>query len=109
MNVAYELSLYQKATDATRVVVFTMKVLAEELSFQKVKSLRESLAKGRVARKIFSRQVKVARSDGASVGTIKEWGNGNIQVSLALADSDRANAYVDALTRLLEEDGHQMK
>ncbi|WP_277184209.1 ParB/RepB/Spo0J family partition protein, partial [Caballeronia sp. BR00000012568055] len=55
INVAYELSLYHKATDAKRVHAFATKVLEEELSFQKVKSLREGLAKGRLPRKTFSR------------------------------------------------------
>jgi ParB family transcriptional regulator, chromosome partitioning protein len=109
LNIAYELSLYQKATDERRVIAFATKVLEEDLPFQKVKSIREALAKQPVSRKTFSRQVKVARTDGTLIGTIKEWGDGNIQVSLALADPDRAYAYVNTLTRLLEEDGHQLK
>ncbi|MEX3639633.1 ParB/RepB/Spo0J family partition protein [Paraburkholderia sp. BR14320] len=107
INISYELALYFKATDETKTRDFAQRIVDEGLSFQKVKAIREALAQARAPRKTFSRQYKVSDSNGASIGTIKEWGNGNIQVSLALDDPHRAEAYIDVLKKLLEDDGHK--
>ncbi|NUY06148.1 ParB/RepB/Spo0J family partition protein [Paraburkholderia youngii] len=107
INIAYELALYFKATDETKTRDFAQRIVSEGLSFQKVKAIREALAQQRAPRKTFSRQYKVSDRNGAPIGAIKEWGNGNIQVSLALDNPERAEAYIDALKKLLEDDGHK--
>ncbi|MEQ0776600.1 ParB/RepB/Spo0J family partition protein [Paraburkholderia tropica] len=109
INITYELSLYLKGTDEEQVLALARKIVDEGLSFQKVKSIREALSRERSPRKTFSRQFKVARADGSSIGAIKQWGNGNIQVSLALENPERAEIYIEALKRLLDEDGHKTK
>ncbi|MGF6649550.1 ParB family chromosome partitioning protein [Paraburkholderia youngii] len=107
INISYELALYFKATDEAKTRDFAQRIVDEGLSFQKVKAIREALAHERAPRKTFSRQYKVSDSKGAPIGTIKEWGNGNIQVSLALDNPERAEAYIDVLKKLLEDDGHK--
>ncbi|QGZ66958.1 ParB/RepB/Spo0J family partition protein [Paraburkholderia acidisoli] len=109
INISYELALYYKATDEARTREFAQRIVEEGLSFLKVKAAREGLAQQRAPRKTFSRQYKVSNSAGASIGTIKEWGSGNIQVSLALDNPERAEAYIEALRQLLEADGHKAK
>jgi ParB family chromosome partitioning protein len=107
INISYELALYFKATSEDKTRQLVQKIVDEELSFQKVKALREALSQERAPRRTFSRQYKVSGQDGASIGAIKEWGNGNIQVSLQLNDPERAETYIEALKKLLTEDGHK--
>jgi ParB family chromosome partitioning protein len=108
INISYELALYFRATnDEAKTRELVQKIVDEALSFQKVKAIREALSKERTPRRTFSRQFKVSSGQGASIGAIKEWGNGNIQVTLALNDPEQAEKYVDALKKLLEEDGHK--
>jgi ParB family transcriptional regulator, chromosome partitioning protein len=107
INIAYELTLYFKLAGESRTRDLVQKIVDEGLSFQKVKALREALSHERAPRRTFSRQYKVSGADGSSIGAIKEWGNGNIQVNLALNDPERAETYIEALRKLLAEDGHK--
>jgi ParB family chromosome partitioning protein len=107
INISYELALYFKATSEDKTRQLVQKIVDEGLSFQKVKTLREALSQERAPRRTFSRQYKVSGREGASIGAIKEWGNGNIQVSLQLNDPERAETYIEALKKLLTEDGHK--
>ncbi|MCG5077112.1 ParB/RepB/Spo0J family partition protein [Paraburkholderia tagetis] len=107
LNISYELSQFLKATDEPKTRELAQKIVDEGLSFLKVKAIREGLSQGRAPRKTFSRQYKISSPEGASIGAIKEWGNGNIQVSLALDNPERAEVYIEALKKLLDEDGHK--
>jgi ParB family transcriptional regulator, chromosome partitioning protein len=107
INISYELTLYFKLAGESKTRDLVQKIVDEGLSFQKVKAIREGLSQERAPRRTFSRQYKVSDADGSSIGAIKEWGNGNIQVSLALNDHERAETYIEALKELLAEDGHK--
>lgn len=105
----YELTLYFKSTSEKQTLALAERIRDEQLSASKVKAIRESAAKERAPRKSISRQYKVSGSSGTAIGAIKEWGNGKIQVDLALGTPERAEAYISALRKLLEEDGHNLK
>ncbi|MDQ7982449.1 ParB/RepB/Spo0J family partition protein [Paraburkholderia sp. SARCC-3016] len=107
INISYEVALYHKAigTDA-KTIAFTERIRDEQLSFAKVKSIREALEQGKRVRKNMSRQYKIARADGTPLGTIKEWDNGRIVVDLALGNSETAQSYLALLREQLEKDGH---
>ena len=80
----YELSLFLKATDEKQTLALAERIRDDELSHPKVKMLRESLMKQKAPRKSPSCQFKILSKDGATVGAIKQWGNGNIQIDLTL-------------------------
>lgn len=107
INISYELTLYFKLAGEGRTRELVQKIVDEGLSFQKVKALREALSLERAPRRTFSRQFKVSGADGSSIGAIKEWGNGNLQINLALNNPERAETYIEALRKLLTEDGHK--
>ncbi|EDT02844.1 parB-like partition protein [Burkholderia ambifaria IOP40-10] len=109
LSTSYELTLYLKASDEKRTLAFAERIRDEELSFQKVKAVRESLEKGRAPRKSLSRQYKVSTNDGTEIGAIKEWGDGKVRVDLVFGNADKAEAYVSAFKKLLADDGHQLK
>ena len=109
LSTGYELTLYLKAADEKRTLAFAERIRDEELPFQKVKALRESLENGRAPRKSLSRQYKVSTDDGAEIGAIKEWGDGKVRVDLVLGSAEKAEAYVAAFKKLLADDGHQLK
>lgn len=109
INVSYELALYYRATDEARTVALAERIRREELSFQKVKAIREAVGKQRSPRKSLSRQYKVSAADGTSIGAMKEWGDGKIQIELTLGSSERAEDYIATLKQMLTDDGHQMK
>ncbi|KVM75091.1 chromosome partitioning protein ParB [Burkholderia ubonensis] len=109
LTTSYELALYLKATDEKRTLMFAERIRNEELSHQKVKTMREALAKDRSPRKSLSRQYKVSNGDGSAIGAIKEWGNGKLQIDLTLGTAERAEAYIAALKKLLAEDGHNLR
>ncbi|KUY50316.1 MULTISPECIES: ParB/RepB/Spo0J family partition protein [unclassified Burkholderia] len=109
LSTSYELTLYLKATDDKRTLAFAERIRDEELPFQKVKAIRESLENGRAPRKSLSRQYKVSTDDGAEIGAIKEWGDGKVRVDLVLGSAEKAEAYVVAFKKLLADDGHQLK
>lgn len=109
INVGYELALYYRATDEVRTVALAERIRREELSFQKVKALREAIGKQRAPRKSLSRQYKVSAADGTSIGAMKEWGNGKIQIELTLGSSERADDYIAKFKQMLADDGHQLK
>lgn len=109
VSTSYELTLYLKASDEKRTLAFAERIRDEELPFQKVKAIRESLENGRAPRKSLSRQYKVSTDDGNEIGAIKEWGDGKVRVDLVLGSAEKAEAYVAAFKKLLAEDGHQLK
>jgi len=109
LSTSYELTLYLKAADEKRTLALAERIRDEELPFQKVKAIRESLENGRTPRKSLSRQYKVSTDDGAEIGAIKEWGDGKVRVDLVLGSAEKAEAYVAAFKKLLADDGHQLK
>ncbi|RQS45129.1 ParB/RepB/Spo0J family partition protein [Burkholderia sp. Bp8986] len=109
LSTSYELTLYLKAADEKRTLAFAERIRDEELPFQKVKSIRESLENGRAPRKSLSRQYKVSTDEGTEIGAIKEWGDGKVRVDLVFGSAEKAEAYVAAFKKLLAEDGHQLK
>ncbi|MGU8077227.1 ParB/RepB/Spo0J family partition protein [Burkholderia pyrrocinia] len=108
-STSYELTLYLKAADEKRTLALAERIRDEELPFQKVKAIRESLENGRAPRKSLSRQYKVSTDDGAEIGAIKEWGDGKVRVDLVLGSAAKAEAYVAAFKKLLADEGHQLK
>ncbi|WP_175924263.1 ParB/RepB/Spo0J family partition protein [Burkholderia latens] len=109
LSTSYELTLYMKASDEKRTLAFAERIRDEELPFQKVKAIRESLEHGRAPRKSLSRQYKVSTGDGAEIGAIKEWGDGKIRIDLVLGSAEKAEAYITAFRKLLADDGHHLK
>lgn len=104
INMAYEITLYRKAVqNDDRTLQLIQRVIAEQLSFRKVESIRKALQKGPRQRNPTARQFKFTRSDGTSIGTIKEWDDGRIQVDLNLGD--QVERFRETLQEMLAADG----
>ncbi|WP_186159330.1 ParB/RepB/Spo0J family partition protein [Burkholderia gladioli] len=104
INMAYEITLYRKAVqNDDRTLQLIQRVIAEQLSFRKVEAIRKALQKGPRQRNPTARQFKYTRPDGTSIGTIKEWDDGRIQVDLNLGD--QVERFREALQEMLAADG----
>ncbi|WP_186117799.1 ParB/RepB/Spo0J family partition protein [Burkholderia gladioli] len=104
INMAYEITLYRKAVqNDDRTLQLIQRVIAEQLSFRKVEAIRKALQKGPRQRNPTARQFKYTRPDGTSIGTIKEWDDGRIQIDLNLGD--QVERFREALQEMLAADG----
>ncbi|WP_124076897.1 ParB/RepB/Spo0J family partition protein [Burkholderia gladioli] len=104
INMAYEITLYRKAVqNDDRTLQLINRVITEQLSFRKVESIRKALQKGPRQRNPTARQFKYTRPDGTSIGTIKEWDDGRIQIDLNLGD--QVERFREALQNMLAADG----
>lgn len=86
INTAYELTLYQKASDIRATEQLARRIVDENLTFRKVESIRKNAELGKRPKKQLSRQYKIVASDGRELGTLKEWDSGRVVLDIKFDD-----------------------
>ncbi|WP_429499757.1 ParB/RepB/Spo0J family partition protein [Robbsia andropogonis] len=105
INTAYELTLYQKATDGRMTEQLARRIVDESLTFRKVESIRKNAELGKRPKKQLSRQYKIVASDGRELGTLKEWDSGRVVLDVKFNDQKQRDALLTDIKSQFGLDG----
>jgi ParB family chromosome partitioning protein len=105
INTAYELTLYQKASDTRMTEQLARRIVDESLTFRKVESIRKNAELGKRPKKQLSRQYKITASDGKELGTLKEWDSGRVVLDIKFNDSKQRDALLNDIKSQFGLDG----
>ena len=105
INTAYELTLYQKATDTRMTEQLAHRIVNESLTFRKVESIRKNAELGKRPKKQLSRQYKIVASDGRELGTLKEWDSGRVVLDIKFNDQKQRDALLNDIKSQFGLDG----
>lgn len=105
INTAYELTLYQKASDTRMTEQLARRIVDESLTFRKVESIRKNAELGKRPKKQLSRQYKIVASDGRELGTLKEWDSGRVVLDIKFNDQKQRDALLNDIKSQFGLDG----
>lgn len=97
INIAYELVLYFRASDASATEALARRIIDEGLAFRRVEAIRKALETGSRAKKQLSRQYRILAENGGELGTLKEWDSGRVMLDIRFDDTAQRDALVEEI------------
>lgn len=97
INTAYELTLFLKASDIRSTEQLAHRIVAENLTFRKVESIRKNAELGKRPKKQLSRQYRLVASDGRELGTLKEWDSGRVVLDIRFEDTKHRDSLISEI------------